>query len=467
MSIDIVGSNGDLRRLDGAAIDSLRGQLRGALLAAGDAGYDQARRIWNAMIDKRPALVARCSGDADVMRVVRFAADNELLLSVKGGGHNVAGSAVCEGGLMIDLSPMKGVRIDAVRRVAHAQSGLLWQELDRETQAFGLATTGGVVGETGIAGLTIGGGVGWLVRKHGMSCDNLLSADVVTADGRRLTADRSQHDDLFWALRGGGGNFGVVTSFEFALHEVGPVLGGLVVHPREAAADVIRFHRDFMQRAPDELTSYVGLLTTPDGAPVVALACCYCGDLAAGERAVAPMRSFGRPLVDDLKVRPYAEVQAMMGAGFPWGRRNYWKSSFLRTVDDVAVNTIVEHAARMSPLSAIVLEYYGGAAARVPVEATAFPHREAALNLLILGQWESAADDAAQIGWVRSLWDAMRPWSSTAVYMNTLGEGESDERVRESYGVNYARLATIKAKYDPKNLFRLNQNVRPLAAAAS
>jgi FAD/FMN-containing dehydrogenase len=309
--------------------------------------------------------------------------------------------------------------------------------------------------------------VGWLVRKHGMSCDNLLSADVVTADGRRLTADRSQHDDLFWALRGGGGNFGVVTSFEFALHEVGPVLGGLVVHPREAAADVIRFHRDFMQRAPDELTSYVGLLTTPDGAPVVALACCYCGDLAAGERAVAPMRSFGRPLVDDLKMRPYAEVQAMMGAGFPWGRRNYWKSSFLRTVDDVAVNTIVEHAARMSPLSAIVLEYYGGAAARVPVEATAFPHREAALNLLILGQWESAADDAAQIGWVRSLWDAMRPWSSTAVYMNTLGEGESDERVRESYGVNYARLATIKAKYDPKNLFRLNQNVRPLAAAAS
>jgi FAD/FMN-containing dehydrogenase len=401
------------------------------------------------------------------MRAVRFAADNELLLSVKGGGHNVAGTAVCEGGLMIDLSPMKGVRVDAARRVAHAEPGLLWQELDHETQAFGLATTGGVVGETGIAGLTLGGGVGWLVRKHGMSCDNLLSADIVTADGRRLTANQTEHEDLFWALRGGGGNFGVVTSFEFALHEVGPVLGGLLVHPREAAADVIRFHREFMQRAPEELTAYVGLMSTPDGTPVVALASCYCGDLGAGERAVAPMRTFGRPLVDDLKARPYAEVQAMMGAGFPWGRRNYWKSSFLATLDDAAERTIVEHAARMSPLSAIVLEYYGGAAARVPIEATAFPHRDAALNLLILGQWESPADDASQIGWVRSLWEAMRPWSSSAVYMNTLGDGESDERVRESYGVNYSRLAMVKAKYDPKNLFRLNQNVRPLAAAAS
>jgi FAD/FMN-containing dehydrogenase len=468
MSIEVQCLNGARRRLDDGTIGALRGELRGALLTPGDSGYDEARRIWNAMIDKRPAAIARCAGTADVMRAVRFGADHEIVISVKGGGHNVAGTAVCDGGLMVDLSGMKGVNVDRARRVAHAQPGLLWQELDHETQAFGLATTGGVVGETGVAGLTLGGGVGWLVRKHGMSCDNLRSALVVIADGSAVVASPTEHEDLYWALRGGGGNFGVVTSFELALYEVGPVLGGLLVHPRDAAADVICFHRDFMRSAPDELTSYVGLLTTPDGAPVVALACCYCGDLGVGEKVLAPLRTFGRPLVDDLRVRPYAEVQAMMGAGFPWGRRNYWKSSFLRTLDDDAsVRTIVERAARMTPLSAIVLEYYGGAAGRVPASATAFPHRDSALNLLILGQWESPADDAAQVAWVRSLWDAMQPWSSAAVYMNALGDGEGEDRVRQAYGANYARLAAVKAKYDPKNLFRLNQNVQPLVAAAS
>jgi FAD/FMN-containing dehydrogenase len=467
MSIEIAALDGGTRRIDSSAIVALRAGLRGALITPAVAGYDDARRIWNAMIDKRPALIVRCAGAADVMRAVRFAADNSLFFSVKGGGHNVAGTAVCEGGLMIDLSRMKSVWVDPARRLARAEPGVLWQELDFETQAFGLATTGGVVGETGIAGLTLGGGVGWLVRKHGMSCDNLLSADVVTADGALLRASAHQHEDLFWALRGGGGNFGVVTSFEYALHEVGPVLGGLVIHPRDAAAGIIRFHRDFMQQAPDELTSYIGLLNTPDGTPVVALAACYCGDLGAGERAVQPMRAFGQPMVDDLKARPYAEVQAMMGAGFPWGRRNYWKSSFLASVTDATIDTIVEHAGRMSPLSAIVLEYYGGAAGRVPATATAFPHREAALNLLILGQWESAADDAREIGWVRSLSEAMRPWSSAAVYMNALSDGEGESRVRDAYGINYPRLAAVKARYDPRNLFRANQNVRPLAAAAS
>jgi len=467
MGIHVVTLEGASRHIDSSAIGKLRSELRGPLLTADDDGYDQARRIWNAMIDKRPALIARCAGAADVMRAVRFAADHELLLSVKGGGHNVAGTAVCEGGLMIDLSRMKSAWVDPGRRVARAEPGLLWQELDHETQAFGLATTGGVVGETGIAGLVLGGGVGWLVRKHGMSCDNLLSADVVTADGRLVRASAATHDDLFWALRGGGGNFGVVTSFELGLHEVGPVLGGLIVHPRAAAADVIRFHRDFVRSAPEELTSYVGILTTPDGMPVVALASCYCGDLAAGERAVRPMREFGKPVLDDLRPRPYAEVQAMMGGGFPWGRRNYWKSSFLANVNDATVDTIVAHASSMSPLSAIVLEYYGGAASRVPAGATAFPHRDAALNLLILGQWENAADDAAQIGWVRSFWEALRPWSSAAVYMNALSDGEGEDRVRAAYGANYARLAAVKNRYDPHNLFRSNQNVRPLAAAAS
>jgi FAD/FMN-containing dehydrogenase len=465
--IDIVTLDGGRRRVDSGAVAALCAGLRGSLLAEGDPGYDDARRIWNAMIDKRPALVARCAGAADVMRAVRFAAEHGVLVSVKAGGHNVAGTAISDGGLVIDLSRMKSAWVDPEQKTVRAEPGLLWQELDAETQAFGMATTGGVVGETGISGLILGGGVGWLVRKHGMSCDNLLSADVVTADGRLRRASATDHPDLFWALRGGGGNFGVVTSFELRLHEVGPVLGGLIVHPRQAAADLIRFHRDFIERAPDELTSYVGLLTTPDGAPVVAMASCYCGDLAAGERAVAPMRAFGQPLVDDLRPRPYAEVQAMMGAGFPWDRRNYWKSSFLESSTGAAVDTIVEHAERMSPLSAIVLEYYGGAAARVPASATAFPHRASTANLLILGQWENAADDAAQIGWVRSLWEAMRPWSSAAVYMNTLGEGEGDGRVLDAYGSNYARLAAIKARYDPTNLFRSNQNVRPAAMAAS
>ncbi len=462
MTVEMMTLGGAKRVLDATAVDGLRSRMRGPVLTAADAGYDAARRIWNAMIDKRPALIARCAGAADVVEAVRFAAAHEVLVSVRGGGHNVAGTAVCDSGLMIDLSPMKGIHVDPVARTAWAQPGLLWQDFDHETQAFGLATTGGIVGETGIAGLTLGGGVGWLVRKHGLACDNLVAADVVTADGRLRRATRDENGDLFWALRGGGGNFGVVTAFQYRLHAVSTILGGLVIHPRGAARDVIRFHRDLVTSAPEELTSYVGLLTAPDGVPVVAVASCYCGDLREGERVLRPLREFGSPLIDDMKPMPYAGMQGLFGPGFPWGNRNYWKSSFLSGLPDAAVDAVVDHADRgTSPLSAVGLEYYGGAASRVAGSATAFPHREATYNLLVLGQWTDATEDRVHIGWARDCWEAVRPWSSGAVYMNVLGDDEGVTAVRDAYGANYARLAALKTELDPKNLFRLNQNIAP------
>jgi FAD/FMN-containing dehydrogenase len=462
MNHDIITLGGTTRALDATAIEAFRSRMRGPVLTAADGSYDAARRTWNAMIDKRPALIARCMGAADVIEAVRFAAANEALISVRGGGHNVAGTSVCDGGLMIDLSPMKGIHVDPVARTAWAQPGLLWQDFDHETAAFGLATTGGVVGETGIAGLTLGGGVGWLVRKYGLACDNLLAVDIVTADGqlRRATTDRNR--DLFWALRGGGGNFGVVTAFQYQLHPVSTVLAGLVIHPRSAARDLIRFHRDFITDAPEELTSYVGMLTAPDGQRVVALASCYCGDLAEGERVLRPMRAWGTPLVDDMKPMPYTSMQGVFGPAFPWGNRNYWKSSFLRALPDDAVDALVERVDRCtSPLSAAVLEYYRGAASRIADDATAFPHRHAGFNLVVLGQWNEPKEDSVHIAWTRDCWDAVRPWSSGAVYLNALGGDEGPNAVREAFGANYARLTTVKAQVDPKNLFRLNQNIVP------
>jgi FAD/FMN-containing dehydrogenase len=448
--------------LDPAVIDTFRADLRGKLLTAADVDYDPARRLWNAMIDKRPAMIVRCEGAADVSKAVRFADAHDLLISVRGGGHNVAGTAVCDGGLMIDLSPMRGIQVDPSARTAVAQPGLLWQDFDHETQAYGLATTGGVVGETGIAGLTLGGGVGWLVRKYGLSCDNLLAADVVTADGQLRRASPTTNQDLFWALRGGGGNFGVVTAFQYRLHEVSTILGGLIIHPRTAARDVIRFHRDFITSAPEELTSYVGLLTAPDGNPVVAMVSCYCGDLQEGERVIRPLREFGSPLMDAMQAMPYTSMQGLFGPAFPWNNRNYWKSSYLREFPDAAVDTVVEYAGHcQSALSAVVIEYYGGAVSRVAADATAFAHREANFNILILGQWKEAAEDALHMQWTRDCWQAINPWTSSAVYMNALSAGEDPQAVRAAYGTNYTRLAALKAQLDPKNLFRMNQNITP------
>jgi FAD/FMN-containing dehydrogenase len=452
--IKAVTLNGTDMVLAPSDIDTFRTDLRGQLLTPADGDYDAARRIWNAMIDKRPALIARCEGAADVGKAVRFAVAHDLLVSVRGGGHNVAGTAVCNGGLMIDLSLMRGIRVDPVAR--------LWQDFDHETQAYGLATTGGVVGETGIAGLTLGGGVGWLVRKHGLSCDNLLAADVVTADGQLQHASPATNQELFWALRGGGGNFGVVTAFQYQLHAVPAILGGLVIHPRAAARDVIRFHRDFITAAPEELTSYVGLLTTPDGHPVVALAACYCGDVQAGEQVLRPLRQFGAPVLDGIQVMPYTGMQGLFGPAFPWNNRNYWKSSYLRAFPDAAVDTVVEYANKsQSARSVIVIEYYGGAVSRVAADATAFAHRDANFNLLILGQWQEAAEDALHVQWVRDGWQALTPWTSSAVEMNTLSAGEDPQVVRASYGSNYPRLAALKARLDPQNLFRMNQNIPP------
>jgi FAD/FMN-containing dehydrogenase len=463
MNVEITTLSGTQRALDATTVAGLRSRVRGSVLTAADAGYYAARRIWNAMIDQRPALIVRCAGAADVLEAVRFAAAHEVLTSVRGGGHNVAGTAVCDGGLMIDLSPMKGIQVDPAARTAWAQPGLLWQEFDHETQAFGLVTTGGVVGETGIAGLTLGGGVGWLVRQYGLTCDNLLAADIVTADGQLRHATPEENGDLFWALRGGGGNFGVVTAFHYRLHPVSTVFAGLVIHPRSAARDVIRFHRDVIASAPEELTSYVGLITALDGQPVVALASCYCGDLGEGERVLRPLREFGSPLVDDMKPIPYAGIQGVFGPAFPWGNRNYWKSSFLRALPDAAVDAVIERADRaQSSLSAVVLEYYGGAAGRVATDATAFPHREAPYHLLILGQWRDVAEDPVHIGWARDGWEAVRPWSSGAAYMNALSDDAGVQAVRDAYGANYPRLAALKAKFDPNNLFRLNQNITPV-----
>src|SRR6266853_6962904 len=343
----VTGEGTDLF-LEEPTVQQLAAELRGPLLRDGEAGYDAARTVWNGMIDRRPALIARCAGVADVIAAVRFARTRELLVSVRGGGHNITGNAVCEGGLMIDLSPMKSVRVDPVKRTARAEAGLTWGEYNRETQAFGLASTGGVVSTTGIAGLTLGGGLGWLMGKHGLSCDNLLSADLVTADGQFLPASADQHADLFWGLRGGGGNFGVVTSFEYKLHPVGPVLAGMVIHPISEAKAVLRFYREFCRSCPDEMVAAGALMTSPDGAPVAVIVVGYIGDLAAGEAAVAPLRRFGTPLADTIAPTSYVQLNTLFDAAFPYGGvYRYWKSSFLKELGDDMLEIMIARSAKM------------------------------------------------------------------------------------------------------------------------
>jgi hypothetical protein len=375
---------------------------------------------------------------------------------------------VCEGGLMLDLSPMKGLRVDPVARTARAEPCLTWAEFDRETQAFGLATTGGVVSTTGISGLTLGGGIGWLSRTHGLSCDNLLSVDIVTADGQLRTASADEHADLFWAVRGGGGNFGVVTSFEFRLHQVGPmVLGGLLVWPRPLARDVLRLYREFTQTAPEHASAYAGLGTSPDGVPIVVLIAFCHGPIADGEALFRPLRAFGPPVADMIQPMAYVAAQQMLDGLNPPGRRVYWKSAILDRLDDDVLDTIVDRAATCpSPLSAALIEFYGGATNRVAVEATAYPLRTATYALNAISMWTDPAEDEPNVQWSRGMWDAMRPFSPGSVYVNFLGLGDdTDDRVRAAYGPNYNRLAEIKATYDPTNLFRHNQNIKPAAHA--
>jgi FAD/FMN-containing dehydrogenase len=453
--------SGDVVAIEHAAIERLGDRLAGVLVLPGSAAYDGARKVWNGMIDRRPAAIVRCASADDVVEAVGFARERELLASVRGGGHNIAGAAVADRTLMIDLSGMKEIRVDARRRTAFAEAGLRLGDFDAATQALGLATTLGLNSDTGIAGLTLGGGLGRLARKHGLACDNLLAAEVVLADGRRLTASAEKHADLFWGLRGGGGNFGIVTGFRYALHPLGPtVLGGVVLWDFARAGEVLRFYRDFARGAPDEVSADVVFLTA-DGQKMLAVSATYAGPVEDGERALRPLRQYGPPAVDQIAPVGYGELQASADGFFTPGRRYYWKAQFLAGISDAAIETLVAaYAAVPSPSCLLVLQHLGGAVARVPADETAYANRDAAFDCFPVAAWDDAAEDERHIAWVRRWWEAMRPHGTGGVYVNNLGE-EGQERVRAAYGVNYDRLAALKARYDPANLFRLNQNIRP------
>jgi hypothetical protein len=444
------------------ALRKFESGLRGDVFRPGHPNYEPARTLFNAMIDKHPALIVRCREVADALRAVEFARTQNLLVAVRGGGHNVAGKALCDHGMVIDLSAMKGIRVDPVTRTVRAEPGLTWGEFDRATQAHGLATTGGFVSTTGIAGLTLGGGLGWLMRKYGLACDNLQSVEIVTADGQLRAAHATENADLFWAVRGGGGNFGIVTSFEYKLRPVGQLLAGAVFFPFEQARDALRFYRELMATAPDELMAYALFLTSPDGTPLCAIAVCYVGPLETGEQILRPLRSYGRPAVDSVRPMSYLEIQSMFDAGFPFGRLNYWKSSVLPELTDEAIDILVAQSATVpSPLSAWALEPFGAAVGRVGVEETAFSHRDARYSLVIVGMWTDPAESPTHVRWTRELWSAMQPFSSEAVYVNYLDTDDAD-RVPAAYGAaTYQRLRLLKEKYDPGNFFRINQNIGP------
>ncbi len=448
-------------------LQAFKSAFRGQVFEPEDAGYDEARKIWNASIDKRPQIIARCSGVADVVDAVNFGRANDLLTAIRGGGHNVGGRALCDGGLVIDLSRMRSVHVNPANSTVRVQGGATLGDLDRETHVFGIAVPCGIVPKTGIGGLTLGGGVGWLVRKYGMSIDNLLSCQVVTADGRVLNASASENEDLFWALRGGGGNFGVVTSFEFRAHAVHTVLGGLLLYTREAALDVLRFFRDYIESASDEVTAYAALLHGPDGTPLTAVIPCYCGDAAEGERVLRPLRAFGSPVLDAIQPMPLPAMQSLLGPSFPDGNHNYWKSTLERSLPDDAIRAIVDHGNHMrSPLSFVVLEYYGGAAGRVSKDQTAYPHRDLPWDILFIAQWTDLAQTAAQHEWARSGEDVLRPFSAGAHLLSAL-DVEPEEVIHTAFGPNLPRLIAVKRKYDPANFFRVNQNIRPDLAAAA
>jgi hypothetical protein len=413
------------------------------------------------MIDRRPTIIARCAGAADVIACVRFAREHDLLLAVRGGGHSVAGKSVCEGGLMVDLSAMKGIRVDLARRTVRAETGLKLGEFDRETQAFGLATTLGVVSATGIAGLTLGGGWGHLHAKYGLAIDNVIGADVVTADGRLLTTNASDNPDLFWGIRGGGGNFGIVTSLEYRLHEVGPVLGGAVFYPAARTKEVLRFWREFAAGSPDELVTQGGSLSLPDGVPVFAIAACYCASLSEGEKVLKPLRTFGPPLADNIGAISYLQLQSMFDPFFPPGRLTYVKSNFIRNLSDETIDTLVQYAGKSpSPYTfAPFIEHWHGAATRVGTADTAFPHRQYSYNFFAWSNWVELSESEKNIRWTRECWEALQPFLVAGSYGNYVAD-EGDASARAAYGPNYERLVALKDKYDPTNFFRLNHNVK-------
>lgn len=448
---------------DANQLDQLGQRLKGRLVGPEDADYDEARTVWNGMIDKRPAVIAECADASDVAVAVNFARENNLVVAVRGGGHNVAGHATCDDGIVIDLTPMKNVTVDIGRRTAVAEGGVTWGDYDKETQRHGLASPGGAISTTGIAGLTLGGGFGWLSRSYGLACDNLISAEIVTANGEVLTASAEENPDLFWAIRGGGGNFGVVTRFEYRLQEVGELYAGLILYPRDRAGEFMRVYSEWTAKAPDEVASMAAFLHSPDGDPVVGAIVVYHGPKDEGERVIAPVRSLGSPALDDITPKPYTSVQQALDDGFPRGLRNYWKSTYLAELGEQCLDILVDHANRAPTTWCVVgLEHMmGGAVARVGEDDTAFANRDAIYSLLILGRTDDPAGDGAVREWVRGLWKAVEPYSTGGVYVNYMGQDEA-ERIGEAYGTDhYARLAKIKNQYDPANLFRLNQNIAP------
>jgi FAD/FMN-containing dehydrogenase len=444
--------------------DALRASFNGELIHPGEPGYDESRRVHNGMIDKHPGLIARCITAADVVDAVNLGRDLGLEVSVRGGGHNVAGKAVTEGGLMIDLALMKGVHVDPKASTIQAQPGVTWAELNRAAALFGLATTGGVVSTTGIAGLTLGGGLGYLMGAYGLAADNLLSAQVVTPFGRVLSASPDENHDLFWALRGGGGNFGIVTSFTYRAHPVATVLGGLLVHPFSAAPAALSFYRQFTLDAPDDVGVACGLVHAPDGSgnKIVALPVCHASqDLHQGEADLKPLRDFGPPVMDTIEAIPYPTINTLLDDGFPRGAFNYWKSAFLRDLTPEAGQVLTDAFARTpSPMSCIVIEHVHGKAARVGATETAFPHRQTGYSALVLAQWADPSDSEDNMAWARETFDALRPYTKEQRYMNYMSADDGGA-VREAYGVNYNRLVEIKRRYDPGNFFHLNQNIDP------
>jgi FAD/FMN-containing dehydrogenase len=449
-----------------AAVSELAGLFSGRLLQPGETGYDESRKVHNGLIDKRPSLIARCQGAADITDAVHLARKLNLEVAVKGGGHNVAGRATVDGGLMIDLSLMKGIHVNPHSRTARAQGGVTWGGFNRETQLHGLACTGGVVSTTGVAGLTLGGGLGWLMGKHGLALDNLVSAEVVLADGKIVNASAVENADLFWAIRGGGGNFGVVSSFEFKLHPVGPTItGGLIAYPFDHARDVLRHFRDVTKSLPDDLIVFAGLVHAPDGSgtKLSAMVVCHCGDERAAERDLAPVKKFGSPAMDAIGPMPYCQINAMLDAAYPRGALNYWKSNFLSALSDEAIDTMIACFAKCpTPMGQLLLEHFHGAVTRVDPTATAFPHRQPGYNFLVLTEWmERAATDKC-IAWGKETFAAMTPFFGAGRYSNYLGGDETGDVTAAAYGANYPRLQKLKAEYDPDNFFHLNQNIRPM-----
>jgi len=461
--VEIISLNGSRVSVGAAEVVTLRNNLHGGVLLASDADYETARRVWNGNIDCRPALIARCANTADVQHAVTFARTRGLLVSMRGGGHSAAGYGTNDGGMVIDLSPMKAISVDPDKRIARAGGGVLWRAFDEATQVHGLATTGGTVSSTGIAGLTLGGGLGWLMGKHGATVDNLISADVVTADGEFHEASATEHPDLFWTLRGGGGNFGVVTSFEYRLHPVGQVLGGLVLHPLDRATEMLRFYRDFCATLPDEAEAFAALITPPNGVPMAAMLLGYNGPIEAGERVLAPARQFGHPAADLVAPMPYVARQAMLDVpGAEHGLHRYFRSALTVQLSDTLIEVMVEGAARFSsPLSALFLGYLHGAVTRVPASETAFATRKVQWVFEMTAQWTDGLESAAHVGWVREIWGQAEPHLQGNAYINLISSEDQPEKVRASYGVNHQRLCEIKAMYDKANLFRVNANILP------